>query len=321
MSESMTSVFLDRASVDQGDLDFRALDAELPNMASFDGTPAGLTRERIADAEVVISNKVVVDADAIAASPRLKLVVVAATGTNNVDLDAAARHGIAVCNVRDYATSSVAQHVFALVLALARSIGPYGAAVKDGRWNQSPFFCLLDYPIVDLEGLTLGIVGRGVLGSAVARLGEAFGMKILVGARPGAPTANGRVALPELFATADVISLHCPLTDETRGLVGREELALMKPTAIVINTARGGIVDEAALLDALAAGEIGGAGIDVLGTEPPDGSSALTAADLPNLIVTPHIAWASRRCRQNLVDQMTEIVRAFKRGEAVNRVA
>ncbi len=321
MTQAPRSVFLDRDSVDRGDLDFSALDKLLPGMSSHGGTPGSLTAERIGDAEVVITNKVVIDEDVLEACANVQLVLVAATGTNNVALEAAARRGIAVCNARDYATSSVAQHVFALLLGLARNTESYARAVREGRWNESAFFCLLDFPIIDLQDRTLGIVGFGNLGRAVARIGEAFGMKIIVAARPGTEATRDRLGLDEFLAQCDVVSLHCPLTPKTRNLIDADALAKMKTDAIVINTARGGIVDETALADALKAGRIGGAGFDVLCVEPPDGSSPLMAGDVPNLIVTPHNAWASRRCRQRLVDQMTEIVEAWQDGRAINRVA
>lgn len=321
MSNVFRSVFLDRDSVDRGDLDFSVLERLLPNLESWGGTPSTLTRDRVRGARVVITNKVVLDADILSSCPSIELVVIAATGTNNVDLDAAAANGVAVCNARNYATSSVAQHVFALILALSRNLDPYARAVRAGRWNESPFFCLLDHPITDLEGRTLGIIGHGALGRAVARLGKAFGMKVVIGTRPGTQPQGDRIALDELFRESDVISLHCPLTEQTRNLIAADELAAMKPETILINTARGGIVDEQALHEALVSGQIGGAGIDVLAVEPPDGSSPLQTADLPNLIVTPHNAWASRRCRQHLVDQMASIVEAFEKGESLNRVA
>lgn len=321
MSQPPRSVFLDRDSVDRDDLDFSALDKLLPGMSSHGGTPSALTTERIADAEVVITNKVVIDEAVLDACQNIQLILIAATGTNNVAVDAAARRGIAVCNARDYATSSVAQHVFALLLGLGRNIGPYANAVREGRWNESEFFCLLDYPIIDLQDRTLGIIGYGNLGRAVARIGEAFGMKILIAARPGTEATRDRLGLDEFLEQSDVISLHCPLTPKTRHLIDAEALAKMKPDAIVINTARGGIVDEAALAEALKAGRIGGAGFDVLCVEPPDGTSPLMAENVPNLILTPHNAWASRRCRQRLVDQMTDIVEAWQDGRAINRVA
>jgi glycerate dehydrogenase len=320
MHSPLRSVFLDRDSVDRGDLDFSSLDRVLPELDSWGSTPREQVIERIGDAQVVITNKVVLDAETLDTCTRLELVVVAATGINNVDIDAARRNGVTVCNVRDYATSSVSQHVFALILSLARNIGPYASAARAGRWGESPFFCLLDYPIVDLEGQTLGIIGHGVLGSAVARLGMAFGMRILKGARPGQSDTGDRVALRTLYHEADVISLHCPLTEQTRHLIDHDALAEMKSDAILINTARGGIVDEQALFEALRDNGIGGAGIDVLAIEPPDGSSPLLGNALPNLIVTPHNAWASRRCRQALIGQIANNVSTWLSGTPANRV-
>ena len=320
MNNAQPSVFLDRDSVDRNDLDFAALDSALPELTSYGSTSPDQTLSRIKGAEVVISNKVVIDADMLARCPTIKLIVIAATGTNNVDLKAAAREQVTVCNVRDYATSSVAQHVFALILSLARNLGRYSRAVGDGRWNESPFFCLLDYPILDLRDKTLGIIGYGVLGRAVAEIGEAFGMNILVAARPGEASHDGRTAIEELLERSDMISLHCPLVPETRHLIDAAALARMRPDAVLINTARGGIVDEQALLEALERNQIAGAGIDVLEVEPPDGSSPLLGKRLDNLIVTPHNAWASRRCRQQLVDQMVAVIDSWRDGRPVNRV-
>lgn len=317
----MNGVFLDRESLDRGDLRLDTLQATLPAWRMFDATDAHQTAQRIADAEVVISNKVVLDEAALAAAPKLRLIAVAATGTNNVDLHAAARLGISVCNVRRYATPSVVQHVFALLLNLSRHLDDYQQAVQQGHWQQSRQFCLLDYPIHELNGRKLGIVGYGELGEAVARAaGQAFAMEVLLAQRPGASAQPGRIPLPELLPQVDVLSLHCPLTEATRGLIGEAELALMKPGAILINTARGGIVDERALANALRTGRLGGAGVDVLESEPPGSDSPLLAGDIPNLIVTPHIAWASRESRQRLTDQLAENIRAFLAGRPQNLV-
>ncbi|HEY9148605.1 MAG TPA: 2-hydroxyacid dehydrogenase [Gammaproteobacteria bacterium] len=318
----MSGVFLDRDSLDPGDLDLTALQATLPQWRLYGATSAGQVAERIADAQVVVSNKVMLDEAALAAAPRLRLIAIAATGTNNVDLEAAARRGIAVCNVRRYATPSVVQHVFALLLNLTRRLNDYQRAVAQGRWQQSGQFCLLDYPIGELNGRTLGIIGYGELGEAVARVaGQAFGMQVLLAQRPGAPPRQGRLPLGELLPQVDVLSLHCPLTEATRGLIGAAELALMKPGAILINTARGGIVDEQALAEALRAGRLGGAAIDVLEREPPADDNPLLQGDLPNLIVTPHIAWASREARQRLTDQLAQNIRAFLEGRPQNLVS
>ncbi len=318
----MLGVFLDVATVDRGDLDLAALEGVLPQWRAYAATAPAATAERIGAAAVVISNKVVLDAPALHAAPDLRLVCVAATGTNNVDLDAARARGIAVCNVRAYATSAVVQHVFALILALATRLPQYQQAIRAGRWAHSEHFCLFDFPIREIAGKTLGIVGYGELGRAVARVAEAFGMHVLIAQRPGdARPVAGRLPLTELLPQVDVLSLHCPLTAHTRGLIGEKELAAMKPDAVLINTARGGIVDETALAAALRAGRLGGAGIDVLSEEPPRRGNPLLAPDIPNLIVTSHIAWASREARQRLVDEIVENIRAFLAGSPRNRVA
>ena len=314
------AVVLDLATITNGDLDLSALDAALPGWVGYPVTRADELHARIADAEVVLTNKIRLDRAAFDASPALRLVCLAATGTNNVDLVAARERGIAVANLRGYCTASVAQHVFALILALTIDIPGYRRLLDDGAWRDSPQFCLLDYPVRELAGKVLGIVGYGELGRATARIGEAFGMSVLVAERPGAGAQAGRVPLPELLARADVVSLHCPLTDATRGLIDAAALQRMKPDALLINTARGALVDEAALAAALRAGAIGGAGIDVLSEEPPVHGNPLLDGAIPHLIVTPHIAWAAREARQRAVDEMAANARAFLAGEARNRV-
>lgn len=317
----MHGVFLDRGSLDLGDLDLAPLLDALPALHCHPATAATETAARVRAAEIVISNKVVLDAAVLAAAPALKLICVAATGTNNVDLGAARARGITVCNCRGYGTPSVAQHTLTLMLALATRLPDYQRAVATGRWQQATQFCLLDFPIRELAGKTLGIIGQGELGGAVAQLAEALGMRVLRAARPGQPSAGGRVALAELLPQVDVLSLHCPLTAETRNLIGAAELALMKPDALLINTARGGLVDEAALAAALRAGRLGGAAFDVLTEEPPVHGNPLLAPDLPNLIVTPHNAWGSRESRQRMVGQLAENIRAFVAGRPVRVVA
>ena len=315
------AVVLDLATITRGDLDLTALDDALPGWVGHPVTRPDELHARIADADVVLTNKIRLDAAAFAAAPRLKLVCLAATGTNNVDLDAARTRGIAVTNIRGYCTASVAQHVFALILALTIDLPGYRRLLADGAWRDSPQFCLLDYPIRELAGKTLGIVGYGELGRATARIGEAFGMDILVAQRVGTDDArDGRVPLDELLARADIVSLHCPLTPATRGMIDQAALERMKPDALLINTARGALVDEAALADALRAGRIGGAGIDVLSEEPPVNGNPLLADDIPNLIVTPHIAWAAREARQRAIDEMAANARAFLAGQTRNRV-
>ncbi len=318
----MRGVFLDRDSLDTGDLDLAPLEASLPELVLHGATAPGEVRGHIREATVVITNKVVLDADALTAAPRLRLVCVAATGTNNVDLDAAREHGITVCNARGYGTAAVVQHVFALILALSTRLPEYSAAVAAGRWQRASQFCLLDYPIREIAGKTLGIVGLGELGSGVARIAEAFGMTVRVAQRPGTLEPEpGRVPLPALLPEVDVLSLHCPLTPQTRGLIGEWELALMRRDAVLINTARGGLVDEAALATALRRGALGGAGVDVLTTEPPADGNPLLAGDIPNLIVTPHVAWASREARQRMVEQVAENIAGFLAGQPLRVVS
>lgn len=277
--------------------------------------------ERIAQAEIVLVNKARLNRAMIVGARQLRLIVLSATGTDNVDVAAAREHGVAVANIRDYCSTALAQHVCALILALTQHVGRYDALVKSGAWQQSKSFALFDYPIRDLTGCTLGIVGYGSLGQAAARIGGTLGMRVLVSARPkSAVVPAGRVAFETLLEQADVLSLHCPLTDATRHLIGAPELKRMKSDAILINTARGGLVDDEALAAALRSGEIGGAGIDVLPVEPPPDDQPLLALDIPNLILTPHIAWAARESRQRALDQVVENIADFLDGGKLRRV-
>lgn len=319
----MKGAFLDYDTISiDDDIDISPV-RELPGI---DWTFNGATRPdeiagRVEGCEIVVVNKVVLDADTLArVAGTLKLVVIAATGTNNVDLEAAGRHGIVVCNVRGYGTPSVVQHVYALILALTTQLPRYIDAVAEGRWQRHPHFCILDYPIRELNGLNLGIVGYGTLGRGVADVAPAFGMNVLVAQRPGGEPRDGRLPMDELLRRADILSLHCPLTEDTRDLIGRRELRAMKNDALLINTARGGIVNETDLVDALRAGEIGGAAFDVLTQEPPANGNVLLDADLPNLIVTPHVAWASRESRRRVVDIVVGNIRAWLDGSPVNVV-
>lgn len=316
----MRGVILDLDTLDRGDLDLEPLTSCLASCGQYRTTSRNQTVERIRDTDVVISNKVLLDAEALEQAEHLRLICIAATGTNNVDLSAAQARGITVCNVRRYATPSVVQHVFSLILALTTRLFEYRDSLRAGAWQTSPHFTLLDHPIRELSGRTLGIIGYGELGRAVAKTAAAFGLKIIVAQRPGGEPQPGRIALDTLLETADIVSLHCPLTPETRGLIGEAELARMKSDALLINAARGGIVDEHALATALRAGHLGGAGIDVLAEEPPRADSPLLDPSIPHLIVTPHIAWASRESRQRLLDEVAENIRAFARGEARNSV-
>lgn len=316
----MQGVFLDRASLGDSGLDYAPLEEALSAWRFYDHTRPDQLPQRLGAADVAVTNKVALDASALEGAGRLKLICISATGTDNVDLEAARRLGIAVCNVPSYSTPSVAQLVFAMILSLYTRLPDYRRAVAEGRWARSERFCLLDYPIHELAGKVLGIVGYGALGRTVARLAEAFDMEVAVAARPGGPSGGDRPALEALLPRVDVLTLHCPLTPQTRGLIGAAELALMKPDAVLINTARGGIVDEAALARALRDGALGGAGVDVLTEEPPASGNPLLAPDIPNLIVTPHIAWASLEARRRLIGAVADNIRAFVDGKRRNRV-
>lgn len=277
--------------------------------------------DRVKEATIVIVNKVVLTGDLLARLPNLRLIAEAATGTDNIDLAWCREHGLPVTNIRGYAADTVPEHVMMLVLALRRQLLAYRADLAQGKWQQAPQFCFFDHPLRDLKGATIGLIGRGSLGQGVARLAEAFGMRVLWGERKGAAVVRpGYVPFDRLLAEADVISLHCPLSADTRGMIGAAELAAMKRDAILINTARGGLVNEAALVDALQRGVIAGAGFDVLSREPPREGNPLLDLDLPNFILTPHVAWASDKAMQALADQLIDNIEAFVRGEAKNRV-
>ena len=314
------AVFLDLSPLDQGDLDLAPLRAVFDELACHARTEAQQVVERLQGAQVAIVNKVPLRAAALAGCPDLKLILVAATGVNNIDLQAARAQGIAVCNCQGYGTATVAQHTLMLLLALATRLPDYQAAIARGRWQQSGEFCLLDFPIVELEGKTLGLLGHGELGSAVARLAEAFGMRVLIGNLPGRPRRADRLDLDELLPQVDALTLHCPLTEQTRNLIGAAELRAMKPNAFLINAARGGLVDEQALADALRSGHLGGAASDVLTSEPPRDDNPLLAADVPRLIITPHSAWGSREARQRIVAQLAENATGYFAGSLLRQV-
>lgn len=316
MTNTARAVFLDHPSLDLGDLDLAPLRNCFSDLQLFARTTPEQVIERLKGATVAITNKIVIDAQAMAASPELKLILISATGTNNVDLAAARSHGITVCNCQGYGTPSVAQHTIMLLLNLATRLADYQKAVGEGRWQQASQFCLLDYPIVELEGKTLGLLGHGELGSAVGRLAEAFGMRVLLGQIPGRPTRPDRLPLEQLLPQVDALTLHCPLNEHTRNFIGARELAQLKPGAFVVNTARGGLIDEQALAEALRKGHLGGAATDVLSVEPPAQGNPLLAGDIPRLIVTPHNAWGSREARQRIVGQMSENAQGFFSGTA-----
>ena len=277
--------------------------------------------DRLRDATIAICNKVALRENTLSQLPKLKLIAVAATGTDNVDLEYCRAHNIAVCNTRGYADNSLPEHALMLMLALRRNLIAYREDVRAGRWNEAKKFCLLDHPIGDLRGTTLGIVGFGTLGQAMAQLGRAIGMEVIVAERKQATAVRfGRTSFADVLRHSDVLSLHCPLTEDTRDLIGAEELRQMKHDALLINTARGGLIDDHALIVALKSGKLGGAGIDVLRVEPPREGNPLLEADLPNLIVTPHNAWASRQAMQTLADQLVDNLEAFVRGKPRNLV-
>ncbi|ANC84767.1 MULTISPECIES: 2-hydroxyacid dehydrogenase [Pseudomonas] len=315
MPSPRRAVFLDHQSLDLGDLDLSPLKQQFDQFELFAATRPDQVAERLQGAVAVVSNKVMLDAATLAANPQLKLILVAATGTNNVDLAAARAQGITVCNCQGYGTPSVAQHTLALLLALATRLCDYNQAVAEGQWAKASQFCLLDFPIVELEGKTLGLLGHGELGSAVARLAEAFGMRVLSGQIPGRPERADRLPLDELLPQIDALTLHCPLNEHTRHMLGARELALLKPNALVVNTARGGLIDEQALADALRGGHLGGVATDVLSVEPPVNGNPLLEPGIPRLIITPHSAWGAVESRQRIVGQLSENAQAFFAGQ------
>lgn len=316
------TVFLDFDSTSRGDLELNHLQDSCETLQLWPHTTPKQRAKHIGDAEVVISNKVILDAELLRQfRQQIKLICVAATGTNNIDLDAASRLGIPVTNIRNYASQSVAEHTIGLLFALSRQITAYQQSIQQGAWHRSPFFCLLDHPIGEVAGKTLGLIGYGNLGQATAKLAKAIGMKVIVAERQEADTSrHGRVELDTLLINADVISLHCPLTPDTSHLIDQEQLQRMRPSALLINTARGGIVNEKALFAALKNGTIAGAAVDTLEVEPPLADSPLLQEALPNLIISPHIAWASQQARQTLVDQLGDIIRGWQQGDIINQV-
>ncbi|WP_226644629.1 D-2-hydroxyacid dehydrogenase [Microbulbifer variabilis] len=309
----MRGVFLDAMTMKLEELDTQTLINSLDHWNFYETTSAKQTAERIAGAEVVITNKVILNRALLEQASSLKLICVCATGTNNIDLEAAQDLNISVRNVQGYAGASVPQHTLALILALASRWHHYHQDVMAGRWSQSEIFCLLDHPVVELAGKTLGIIGYGELGQRVAKLGEALDMRVLIAESFSGEKHPGRVPLAQLKKESDVISLHCPLTAQTEKLIDRDFIATMKPGALLVNTARGGLVDEEAVADALRSGKLGGVALDVLSEEPPPASHPLLANDIPNLIITPHNAWISRESRQRLLDGVVRNIETWKR--------
>lgn len=310
---SQKIVFLDRETLDAT--------VRAPNFPheyeEHDVTTVDQIVERLTGAEIAIINKVPMREETLKQLPDLKLIAVAATGTDVIDKEYCKKHDITIVNIRNYAYNTVPEHVLALMFALRRSLVPYVHSVRKGDWAKARQFCYFDYPIYDIAGSTLGIVGFGALGQSIAKRAEALGMRVL--AYDVVPK-EGLVDLETIYRESDVITLHAPLTPETRNMIGKKELQMMKPTAILINTARGGLVDEEALVQALKDGEIGGAGFDVVTNEPPVESNVLIEADLPNLLVTPHVAWASKEAMQVLADQLVDNIEAFVAGNPQNVV-
>ena len=288
----------------------------------YPATPADQIVARLMEATVAITNKVPLRRETLEQLPKLKMVAAAATGTDNVDIACCRERGIVVSNIRNYSVHTVPEHVFMLMLALRRNLLAFRADLRNGEWQRADQFCLFTHPVRDLHGSTLGLIGHGPIGQAVEQIALAFGMKVLIAEHKGAAEVRpGYTAFDTVLQESDVISLHLPLSEQTRHLIGAAEFARMKPHALLINTARGGLVDEAALLDVLHSGRIGGAGFDVLGKEPPREGNPLLDLDLPNFILTPHIAWSGREAMQTLADQLIDNIEAFMRGEAQNRVA
>ncbi|MEO8063683.1 MAG: D-2-hydroxyacid dehydrogenase [Pseudomonadota bacterium] len=327
----MRSVFLDFGTVSHDDLDTASLERVLPGIVLHATSTDAEVEERIAGCEFILTNKLNITRARMRAVPGLRFIGLTATGTNNVDLQAAQELGVAVCNITNYCTVSVAQHVLGAILMLTHRFREYGQAAIDGTWSKSEQFTVPGAPIRELAGKVLGIVGYGTLGRAVAKaVRDGLGMRVLVAERPGSTqgresdssTSIGpvRASFDEVLRSADVLSLHCPLTPATTGLIGARELALMKPEALLINTARGALVDLDALVDALRGGDLGGAAIDVLPKEPPTEGSPLFAPGIPNLLVTPHIAWAAFEARQRAADELALNVEDFLRGGRRGRV-
>ncbi|KOO06101.1 D-2-hydroxyacid dehydrogenase [Vibrio hepatarius] len=315
-----TVIFLDRATI--------PTHIELPHLpfehqwVEYDFTSPEQVVERLKDAHVAITNKVVLDQQVLSQLPDLKLIAVSATGFNNVDVEFCREHKIAVTNVQGYSTRSVPEHVIAMTYALKRNLFGYHQDIAKGEWQRNKQFCFFSHPITDVAGSTLGIVGSGALGQATATLAKAIGMQVIFAERKGAqPCRDGFVPFEQVLKMSDVLTLHCPLNEQTHNLIGKQELAMMKPSAILINAGRGGLVDETALVAALRQGVIAGAGVDVFTQEPADiNNPLLDAMDLPNLLLTPHVAWGSDSSIQSLVDILMDNVTAFIEGREQNRV-
>ena len=310
-------VFLERNTIQA---DFRRPNFE-HEWIEYPETLAHEVGERVRTATIIISNKLSLDKSPLEHAPELKLIAIAATGSDCVDLDYCRRRGITVCNTRGYAVHSVPEHVLMLILALRRNLLAYWRDVEDGKWQHSKQFCLLTHPLHDVRGSTIGIFGYGSIGKAMAQLAAAVGMNVLISEHKNTrPIRSGRTEFSQMLEQSDIVTLHCPLTEATRDMFGRTEFELMKPSALLINTARGALVQEAALADALQAGLIAGAAVDVLREEPPRNGNPLLDLNLPNFIITPHVAWASNEAVQALADQVIDNIEAFIGGRPQNVV-
>jgi glycerate dehydrogenase len=305
-------VFLDRLSIDCDDLDFSAIE-QITDYRAYERSDEGNIIDHARDAEIIISNKSKLGMTQFEQLPELKIICVIATGTNNIDLEAAAERGIRVVNVKDYAAAAVSQHVMLLMLALAGNFLRYQQDIRDGVWQRQDQFCLLNHPIMSLQGKTLGLIGYGHIATAVEHKARAFDMQVIISQslRPDAPVQADRLAFEQILQQSDFISLHCPLSEFSRNLFGKPEFEQMKNRAFLINTARGGIINEAELLVALKSGEIAGAALDSIEHEPPSVDDPVITTQLPNLIITPHNAWATLQARQQLVDSTAQNIRDF----------
>ena len=315
-----SGVFLDLESIDNGDLDLGGVKAAARRWTFHAHSAPDQLASRIRQADIVLVNKCVLDRPCLEQAGQLKLIALCATGTNNIDLDAAADLGITVCNIRDYCSDALAQHTITLMLNLLTGQPEYLRRVREGEWSRARQFSLHDRTIRQANELTFGVIGHGALGQAAARLAEVLGMRVMIAERRGREPRAGRESFDEVLREADVISLHCPLTADTENLISTTELDTLKNDAVLINTARGGIIDEAALAEALKAGVIGGAAVDTLSQEPPPADHPLLDTAIPNLLITPHNAWASRTARQAALDQLVKVIHAFKSGRPINVV-
>lgn len=315
----MNIVILDGYTLNPGDQDWAPIE-KLGNVTIYDRSAAGEIVERAGNADVLLVNKVVLSAETLAQLPQVKYIGVMATGFNNIDIEAARKHGITVTNVKAYGPASVAQQTFALLLAIVNRVETHSQSVLSGEWVASPDFCYWKTPLTELAGKTMGLIGLGDIGSQVAKIALAFGMKVIAYRKHPAPAGGiEMVSLDDIFTRSDVISLHCPLTDETREIINRNSIAQMQPGAIILNTGRGPLIHEADLAEALRNGAIAAAGLDVLSVEPPKADNPLLSA--PNCVITPHVAWATFEARKRLLQMVADNLASFQHGDPRNVVS